>query len=186
MGKPVPSMRRSQGNLLVDWSTALSIGATAAMVAVPGLRDFVHESQRSAVVNEIQLDVRRAARIANASGRAVTLCALHVSGSRCDDRGDWNRGWLAYVDADGDGALDAGERRLWQTRNRHQGMGVAAAPAVIVFRPYYVPPYLGTTAAEVTVWDRAGHGGARTVGVGPGGVPQLSPVRFPPQARRAR
>jgi len=175
----------SRGSLLVDWSTALSVAATTAMVVVPGLRGFVHESQRSAVVNEIQIDVRRAARVANDTGRNVTLCALHAAGQRCDERGDWNRGWLAFVDDNGNGVLDARERRLWQTRNRHEGMGVAASPAVITFRPYYLPPYLGTTAAEVTVWDRAGHGGARTVAVGPGGVPQLSEVRFPPQERRA-
>jgi Tfp pilus assembly protein FimT len=171
----------SRGSLLVDWSTALSITATTAMVAVPGLRDFVHESQRSAVVNEIQLDVRRAARVANDTGRIVSLCALHAGGQRCDERGDWNRGWLAFVDQDGDGVMDPRERRLWRTRNPQAGVGVAASPSVIIFRPYYLAPYLGTTEADVTVWDRAGFGGARTVTVGPGGVPQLSEVRFPPR-----
>lgn len=176
---------KSRGSLLVDWSTALSVAAGTAMVAVPGLRDFVHESQRSAVVNEIQLDVRRAARQANDLGRPVSLCAMHANGARCDERGDWNRGWLAFVDDNGDGVRDARERRLWSTGNPHAGMGIAAYPTVVTFRPYYVAPYLGSTQAQVTVWDRQGFGGARTIEVGPGGVPQLSEVRFPPRSRRA-
>jgi len=178
--------KRSRGGLLVDWSTALSVAATTAMVAVPGLRNFVHESQRAAVVNELQVDVRRAARVANDTGRVVTLCAMHRSGQSCDERGDWNRGWLAFVDANGNGVMEPRERRLWQTRNPQAGMGVAASPTVLTFRPYYIAPYLGSTEGEITVWDRAGFGGARTVGIGPGGVTQLSEVRFPPKGYRAR
>lgn len=178
----------NRGSLLVDWSTALSITATAAMVAVPGLRTFVHESQRSAVVNELQLDVRRAARAANELGRSVTLCARSTRGARCAGDGNWSNGWIAFVDADADGVMAANEAQLqlWQQGNPHPGMGVAAQPAVITFRPYYAAPFLGTTEAQVTVWDPEGYGGARTVAVGRGGVPQLSEVRFPPKGYDAR
>lgn len=177
----------NRGSLLVDWSTALSITATTAMVAVPGLRTFVHESQRTSVVNEIQLDVRHAARAANELGQSVTLCARSTRGDRCAGDSNWSHGWIAFVDTDGDGAMAAGEARLqlWQRRNAQAGMGVSAQPAVITFRPYYAAPYRGTTEAQVTVWDREGYGGARTVEVGRSGVPQLSEVRFPPRGYRA-
>jgi type IV fimbrial biogenesis protein FimT len=177
----VPNNNTQRGSMLMDWSTALSLAATTAMVAVPGLRTFVHESQRSAVVNELQLDVRRAARTANETGQAVTLCAKLARSQRCAEHGNWSDGWIAFVDADGNGRMEAGEARLqlWQRSNPHVGMGVAAEPATITFRPFYARPFLGTTEAQVTVWDRAGHGGARTVAVDGSGVPVLSEVRWP-------
>jgi Tfp pilus assembly protein FimT len=185
MGRERVLEKGSRGSLLVDWSTALSITATTAMVAVPGLRTFVHESQRSAVINEVQLDVRRAARAANELGRSVTLCARTRPAGPCASNGNWSNGWIAFVDADGDGVMSAAEARqqLWQQGNPHPGMGVSAQPATITFRPYYAAPFLGATEAQVTVWDPEGFGGARTVEVGRSGVPVLSEVRFPPEDR---
>lgn len=176
------------GSLLVDWSTALSLAATTAMVAVPGLQTFVHESQRSAVVNQLQLEIRRANEASNALAQTVTLCASAADGRRCAADGNWSAGWLAFVDLDGDGAMSPGETRLklWHARNREPGIGVVAEPATISFRPYYSRPFLGTTEAQVTVWDREGHGGARTVEVDRAGVPRLSEVRWPTGDTHAR
>lgn len=176
---PVPSrIRKSFGGLLIEWSTATSLIATTAMFAVPGLRTFVHESQRSAVVNDLQLEVRRAQIAANEAGRPVTLCARDASGHGCADDGNWSRGWTAFVDADGDGAMSAAESRhvLWQTRNSHPNIAVTASPAAFSFMPYYARMG-GSTTGTIDVCDRERNGGARTIRVGGGGVPALSDVR---------
>ena len=187
-GVPVLNTKTEAGSLLVDWSTALSLAATTAMVAVPGLQTFVHESQRSAVVNQLQLEIRKANDAANAMAQTVTLCASVADGSRCATDSNWSGGWLAFVDVDGDGAMSAGETRLtlWRARSPHPGIGVVAEPATISFRPYYSRPFRGSTEAQVTVWDRAGHGGARTVEVDRAGVPRLSEVRWPTEETHAR
>jgi Tfp pilus assembly protein FimT len=174
----VQKIKASRGSLLVDWSTALSVAATAAMVAVPGLKTFVHESQRSAVVNEIQFQVRKAALAANERGQTISLCASALRSEGCADSADWSGGWTAFVDLNGDGAMQAGETRLWSTRNEHRNIAVAAAPAVFSFRPFYARPYNhGTTPGQLTVCDREGSGGTRSVVVDRAGIPRLSEAR---------
>ena len=172
-------IRKHLGSLLVDWSTATSLIATTAMVAVPGLRTFVHQSARSAVVNEIQLEVRRASHAANQLGYPVTLCpAASGADERCASDGDWSRGWIAFVDMNGDGAMDARETRLmlWHIRNGHPNIRVAATRGSFSFAPFYARGAAPTTGT-ITVCDREGAGGARSVEVGRGGVPSLSEAR---------
>lgn len=163
--------------MLVDWSTALSVAATAAMLAVPGLKTFVHESQRSSVVNEIQVSVRKAAQLANERGQTISLCASNRRGDGCADGADWSAGWVAFIDLDSDGALGDGEARLWSARNELPNIRVSASPAVFSFRPFYARPYnAGTTSGRLTVCDREGSGGMRSVIVDRAGVPRLSDV----------
>jgi len=162
---------RQWGSLLVDWSTAASIITTSAMVGIPGLRTFVHESQRAAVVNELQLEVRRAARTAGNLDRVVMLCAVAADGT-CSGTADWSHGWIAFVDIDANGVMDPEEATdavLWRTSNGHPNIVVSVEPAVLVFRPGFVTESLG----QITVCDRERHGGARTIGIVRGGVPVL-------------
>ena len=168
--------KRSRGSLLVDWSTALSIGATALMVAVPGLRTFVHESQRCSVVNQLQQEMRQASRSAGQLGHTVTLCASARGSERCAEHGNWSNGWIAFVDMNGDGQMqnDEAKLRLWRTENTQQNIVVAAAPAVFSFHPYFARPYLGTEPGHLVVCDRKGYGGSRMIEVDRSGAPRLA------------
>lgn len=153
----------------------LALVALAAIV-LPGLRTFLHEAQRSAVVNEIQLGIRSAGEAANQLGKTVTLCAAAAGGAQCADDGNWSSGWLAFVDLDANGSMDTHERRLrlWQRRNGHSDIAVAASPATLSFHPYYaralVPARLGT----VTVCDRSGIAPARRIEIDRAGLPNLA------------
>jgi Tfp pilus assembly protein FimT len=181
-------MERNRGSVLVDWSTAASLLATAVMF-VPGVRTFIHESQRSAVVNELQIELRRALRTANDLGQPVTLCATAADGHGCADDRNWSRGWTAFVDADGDGRMGEHERSLalWRMQNSHPNIVVAAEPAAFSFRPYYNHDRLRqSTTGRITVTDRAGYGGERTIEIGYGGFAQLAPLASKSQAAASR
>jgi Tfp pilus assembly protein FimT len=176
---------RNRGSLLVDWSTAASLMAAAVMF-VPGVRTFVHESQRSAVVNELQLEVRRALQVANQLGQPVTLCATAPRGNRCaEDSSDWSAGWTAFVDEDDDGRMNESEssQLLWQTQNSHPHIAVEAYPAAFSFRPRHASAGLrDNTAGEITVRDRQMSGGHRTIRIPRSGLPRLAPQ---PEAQRS-
>ena len=169
-------VQASRGSLLVDWSTALSIGATALMVAVPGLRTFVHESQRCAVVNQLQQEMRQASRSAGQLGQTVTLCASTPGSDRCAEHGNWSSGWIAFVDMNGDGQMqdDEAKLRLWRTQNTQRNIVVAATSATFSFRPYFARPYLGTVPGHVVVCDRKGYGGSRMIEIDRAGAPRLA------------
>ena len=175
----MPKFKVSRGSMLVDWSTALSLATTAAMITVPGLRTFVHESQRSAVVNELQHEIRQAAAQANQLGETITLCASDAAGERCADEGNWSRGWLAFVDLNGDGLMqdDEVKLRLWRTPNTETNIAVTAAPAAFSFRPYYKRPFEATAPGSLTVCDREGHGGRRAIQINSAGVARLGAVQ---------
>lgn len=169
------TMRSNRGSLLVDWSTATSLAAAAAMFAVPGLKTFVHESQRCAVVNQLQRDMRLAATKANQLGQTVTLCASAAGSQRCAGHGNWSDGWIAFVDMNGDGAMqkDEAKLRLWKSENAQANIVVSASGGAFSFRPYFARPYLGTEPGHVVVCDREGHGGSRVVEVDRAGAPRL-------------
>lgn len=177
-GESVHNIRASQGSMLVDWSTAASIAATALMVGVPGLRTFVHESQRCAVVNQLQQEMRLAATKASQLGQTVTLCARKADGAGCAEHGNWSDGWIAFVDMDGDGAMQRDEAplRLWETRNTQANIVVAGSAPAFTFRPYFARPYRGTEPGHLTVCDRKGHGGSRVIEVDRSGAPRLGDV----------
>lgn len=176
-------INNNRGSILLDWSTALSLSMTTAMVAVPGLRTFVHESQRSVVVNELQLQFRQAAASASRMGQTITVCASHdgqscaqmdeVAGSK-----DWSAGWISFVDLDGDGVMQADEASLRMTRtaNDQPNIVVTGTHAAFSFRPYYTRPYAGTEPGRVTVCDREVHGGSRAVILDRNGKGRLGPV----------
>lgn len=183
------NLKRTRGSMLVDWSTAVSLATTTAMFAVPGLQAFVHESQRSAVVNELQTEIRQAAAQANQLGETVTLCGTDARGQRClDDGADWSEGWLAFVDLNGDGVMQDDEKalRLWRTPNTERNIAVRAEPAVFSFRPYYKRPAEGTAAGHLSVCDRKGHGGRRDIEIDAAGVPRLGAIHSSKRGCHAR
>lgn len=174
------NLKRNRGSMLVDWSTAVSLATTTAMFAVPGLKTFVHESQRSVVVNELQTEIRTAAAQADQLGETITLCGTDARGERCaEDGADWSHGWLAFVDMNGDGLMQDDEKalRLWRTPNTELNIAVRAEPAVFSFRPYYKRPAEGTEPGTLTVCDRKGHGGRRDIQINTAGVPRLGAVQ---------
>lgn len=164
---------RQRGSFGFEASTALSLAASLVL-ALPGLREFVHESHRSAVVNALQLDLRRASSTAGQIGRAVSLCGRDRSGQRCAPGTDWSRGWLAFVDADGDGAMDGREEKLvlWAVENSHPDLRLTASGAVIAMVPPW-SPLAPADARQITVCDLSGHAAGRTVALGRGSVPSL-------------
>ena len=168
-------MRADRGSILVDWSTAASIAATALMVGVPGLKTFIHESQRCGVVNQLQQEMRLAATKASQFGQTVTLCAVASGGERCAGEADWSHGWMAFVDFNRDGAMqdDEAPMRIWRTANTHANIAVSASRPSFSFHPYFARPYLGTEPGRMVVCDRKGHGGRRVIEVDRGGAPRL-------------
>jgi Tfp pilus assembly protein FimT len=168
-------MVRLTGHLLVDWSAGLGFAATALMFAVPGLKTFVHETHRSAVVNDLQLTIRQATSAANQTAQAVVMCAASADGARCAEDENWSGGWVAFVDVNANGEMDGPEQRLVlsSTRNSHAHVAVVAAPATLTFQPFYAQRPVESTA-HIVVCDRLGRDGGRRVDIDRAGVPSVS------------
>lgn len=72
---------------------------------------LLHSTQQSAQVNTLVAHLNFARIEAIRRSLAVSICRS-ASGTECEGGSIWHRGWIVFVDTDGDGALDDEEEIL--------------------------------------------------------------------------
>jgi type IV fimbrial biogenesis protein FimT len=107
------SISCQHGFSLIEIVAALGITATALLVVMPDLADIGHSNALSAASQELLLDLHLARSEALKRHRRVTLCKS-ADGAHCSQVAGWEQGWILFHDANGNGALDAGEERIGQ------------------------------------------------------------------------
>lgn len=95
---------------LPELLATLAVAAALLALAVPAFDDLVAERRANAALNQMVGAVALARTEAILQRRPVTLCPAGVD--RCLGRDRWHEGALVFVDANGDGQLDDGERVL--------------------------------------------------------------------------
>ena len=162
-------MTRGGGFTLLELIVVVTIMGILLASAAPAMQDLLLDARRTRVLNEIlrALHVARA-QSAN-SGQEVVLCP-RGQGEGCDsDR--WNRGWLVFINDDGDqpAHLDDGERVVLRYAFDQQAV-IAANRNRFVYRPNI----RRTTAGTFVYCDRRGPPSARAVIVSHTGRPRVA------------
>lgn len=114
------------GYSLYELLVTLAIASLLIVIGVPMLADSVARNRQSVEINALFHAIHLARKESIVRRRPVSLCPSQ-DGSRCDPGRDWSRGWILFVNEDGDRPpmLDEGEIVL----NRHstnEGMRVTA------------------------------------------------------------
>ncbi len=99
------------GFTLVEVMITMALVSIVLSLGVPQLHGLIQESRVVSGVNDWVRDANVARSEAVKRGGRVTLCTSS-DGTTCGTTGDWASGWIAFVDTNGDGGLDAGERVL--------------------------------------------------------------------------
>ena len=116
---------------LVELVTVLAIAATLLAVALPDLRALVWQHQLAAVVNDLYSAVELTRAQAIARGDRVLMAP---AGPGADD---WRRGWVVFVDADGDLVPGDGDDII--ARQGPVARGIAISSAFTSQKaPYYI------------------------------------------------
>lgn len=92
--------RRGQGFTLIELMITISIAGILLAIAIPSMRDMIHQNRLAGHVNEFVAANMLARSEAIKRGKTVTLCrsTSAESASACTaGAGDWNTGWLAVV-----------------------------------------------------------------------------------------
>ncbi len=76
---------------------------------VPSLNSSVKKNRMVTQLNGLTGALNLARSEAVKRGRTVTLCRRNADGTDCNDSGDWQDGWIVFVDLDSDDAVDANE-----------------------------------------------------------------------------
>lgn len=152
----------ARGFTLLEMSVALALLAVLALLAGPGLRDYLQDCRRSATVNALGHAVHTARQLAGVRGVAVELCPT-ADGAECTGRLDW-RGDLLLRSADG-----AALRVITATASGAQ-QSVRGNRPVLSFAP--LAPSAST--ATLTVCDDRGPRAAAAVIVSRSGRPRFA------------
>jgi len=107
------------GFTLIEALIALAVVALLVGVAVPAWSSASESAHAGAAQAALFESLVGAIDHAALTGTEVVLCPGNASG--CRDSVDWSHGWVAWVDLDGDRALDAGETML----GTHSALGGA-------------------------------------------------------------
>ena len=110
---------------MVELVVALGLAALLICLALPTYGDWIATSE---IMNEAQHlagSLDRARSEAINGGLRVNLCQS-AGGRTCVPAGSWERGWILFIDSNGDGQVNPGERVLWTSDAVAPGITMAA------------------------------------------------------------
>jgi type IV fimbrial biogenesis protein FimT len=94
---------RQRGFTLIELMVTIAVAALLLGLAAPSFRDLAIRNELSTYTNELISSINYARSEAVRSGKPVQICSSS-DGESCS--GVWTDGWVTFVDADDDGALD--------------------------------------------------------------------------------
>lgn len=99
-------MKRQNGVTLIELMVTLSIVAVMLTIAVPGLQQFMISGKLSSIATDFISTLQFARSEAVKRGASVTICPSS-DGATCV--GGWGSGWIVFLDANENGAVNLGE-----------------------------------------------------------------------------
>lgn len=97
----------STGYTVIEFIVALTLVAILVALAAPSLQQFIADNQLVSANNTIVSGLNLARSTAITTGDDTTICPSSDGVSCAEDT--WDKGWIVFSDADGDGSADLGE-----------------------------------------------------------------------------
>ncbi len=106
-------MNRKSGFTLIELMITVALAAIVMTIGIPSFRTAILNNSRTAQVNEFIGVLNLARSEATKRGMRVTICRrLNDTTCATDTTSIWENGWIAFVDQNQDGVIDAGEEIL--------------------------------------------------------------------------
>ena len=129
--------RRARGFTLIEIITTVATVAISLALLAPGWSDYTSRSRITTTANSLLHDLRFARSLAVTRQRKVTLCPSDDGALCSGDHRGWQRGYLLFIDTDGNKLRSADEELIRVADAKKGGLrlhSTASRPAVR-FRP---------------------------------------------------
>lgn len=139
---------RNRGFTLVELMITIAIVAILASAGLPAFSNFLRDQRMHGSATRLLNDVTTARTEAARTHRTVSLCPS-TAGAACDSA-DWSAGRLLFVDANGNGAAEAGEILRFTAAG---GREPAATPTGITDRIAFESTGVASATGSVRLCD---------------------------------
>jgi len=158
-----------KGLTLIELMITLAIAGILIASAAPSMREFIQNNRSATQINELQATLNLGRSEAIKRNSSITICKSS-NGSGC--AGNWQDGWIVFVDHDLDGSFDDGVDQVLQV---HGGLVAGNTLRFTQTRVSYANTGLANNGANGLFihCDSRGTQYARALFIGPSGRARL-------------
>ena len=159
-------MKKKSGFTLLELLVTVAVVSVVVALGVPSMTEFIKNDRLTSNVNTLIGHLAYARSEAVKRSVQVTLCVSNNSGSPAPSctGGNWEDGWIVYIDQDGDDSFTAGEEIL-RAQQALEGQNTLTPGGGIVNQVIYdYRGFAGATGSFLLCDERLGpHGKTVTI-----------------------
>ncbi len=129
---------KTAGFTLIEAMTVLAITAITLTLAFPALGEALHRNRVATTLHQLTADMAMARSTALMRRAQVVVCPREDNATRCAQDSDWSRGWLVFLDPDGNRQPDLDSDLLRATEAPARGRSQLFLPSTRGFLRYQV------------------------------------------------
>lgn len=98
----------ARGFTLIELLTVVALIGIIGAMALPSFTQMIENNRRVAAINDLLSTIHVARSEAVTRNQGISICPGNTGQTACE-AGGWQKGWLIFRDADGDGLFEAAD-----------------------------------------------------------------------------
>jgi len=140
---------RNHGFTLIELMITIVVASIMLAIAIPSFQSVIQNNRAATFSSDFVAGLNLARSEAVKRGTTVTVCAAsNANQNACGGVGDWNNGWIVFVDPNDDGDIAAATDRIKVSGALTVGNTITAGLARITFDG---TGFLSTNASAFTL-----------------------------------